>query len=285
MMNENTTATAPVDASTASDAAEYKSAYEKEGVADIDPRCIPHDLEGTPPVGDEIAPPVYPEGDHETWNFLFDRQMELLPGRASETYLEGVERLGLSNDGIPPLRDLSRVLDRATGWKVARIPGLLHERDFFRLLSERLFPSTDYIRGKEELDYTPAPDMFHDIFGHMPTLTQPAFADFYQLFGKAALHAKGVDRQSLERFHWFTVEFGLIEDPAGYRIFGAGIMSSKGEVLHALSDDVEHRPFSPEAVISQDYDVWHLQPILFVLESFEQLVEEFEGWAKSRKLL
>jgi phenylalanine-4-hydroxylase len=211
--------------------------------------------------------------------------MELLPGRASETYLEGVAKLGLSNDGIPPLRDLSRVLDRATGWQVARIPGLLHERDFFRLLSERLFPSTDYIRGKEELDYTPAPDMFHDIFGHMPTLTQPAFADFYQLFGRAALHAKGVDRQSLERFHWFTVEFGLVEDPAGYRIFGAGIMSSKGEVLHALSDEVEHRPFSPEAVIGQDYDVWHLQPILFVLESFEQLVEEFEGWAKSRKLL
>jgi phenylalanine-4-hydroxylase len=211
--------------------------------------------------------------------------MELLPGRASETYLEGVRKLGLSNDGIPALRDLSRVLDRATGWQVARIPGLLHERDFFRLLAERKFPSTDYIRGKEELDYTPAPDMFHDIFGHMPTLTQPDFADFYQLFGRAALDAKGVDRQSLERFHWFTVEFGLVEDPDGYRIFGAGIMSSKGEVLHALSDEVEHRPFSPEAVISQDYDVWHLQPILFVLESFEQLVEEFKGWAKSRKLL
>ena len=263
----------------------YVSAYEKSGVGDVDPRCIPHDLDGDPPLGDEIAPPIYPEGDHETWNFLFERQMEILPGRASETYLEGVEKLGLGANGIPALRDLSRVLSEATDWTVARIPGLLHERDFFRLLAERKFPSTDYIRGKEELDYTPAPDMFHDIFGHMPTLTQPAFADFYQLFGKAALDAKGVDRQSLERFHWFSVEFGLVEDPAGYRIFGAGIMSSKGEVLHALSDSVEHRPFSPEGVISQDYDVWHLQPILFVLESFEQLVEEFEGWAKSRKLL
>lgn len=285
MMDENTTTAAPPESE------DYVSAYEKEGVADVDPRCIPHDLDGPPPIGDEIAPPVYPQGDHETWNFLFDRQMELLPGRASESYLEGVQKLGLGATGIPALRDLSRVLDRTTGWKVARIPGLLHERDFFRLLSERLFPSTDYIRGKEELDYTPAPDMFHDIFGHMPTLTQPAFADFYQLFGRAALDAKGVDRQSLERFHWFTVEFGLIadgpsaEDPAGYRIFGAGVMSSKGEVLHALSDEVEHRPFSPEAVIAQDYDVWHLQPILFVLESFEQLVEEFEGWARSRKLL
>ena len=273
------------DQNTATAEETYVSAYEKEGVGDVDPRCIPHDLDGEPPLGDEIAPPVYPQGDHETWDFLFSRQMEILPGRASETYLEGVQKLGLAATGIPALRDLSRVLERATDWTVARIPGLLHERDFFRLLAERKFPSTDYIRGKEELDYTPAPDMFHDIFGHMPTLTQPAFADFYQLFGQAALDAKGVDRQSLERFHWFTVEFGLIQDPEGYRIFGAGIMSSKGEVLHALSDEVEHRPFSPEAVISQDYDVWHLQPILFVLESFEQLVEEFEGWAKSRKLL
>ncbi|MEM1043294.1 MAG: phenylalanine 4-monooxygenase [Bacteroidota bacterium] len=268
-----------------SDLAEYKSAYEKGDEAGLDPRCIPHDLDGDPPLGDAIAPPTYPEGDHETWNFLFSRQLDLLPGRASETYLDGVERLGLGATGIPALRDLSRVLTRATDWTIARIPGLLHERDFFRLLSERKFPSTDYIRGKEELDYTPAPDMFHDIFGHMPTLTQPAFADFYQLFGQAALDAKGVDRQSLERFHWFTVEFGLVQDPSGYRLFGAGIMSSKGEVLNALSDNVEHRPFSPEGVVSQDYDVWHLQPILFVLESFEQLVEEFEGWAKSRKLL
>ena len=278
-MTDESTATANPDEET------FVSAYEKEDVAEIDPRCIPHDLDGEPPLGDEIAPPVYPAQDHETWNFLFERQMGLLPGRASETYLEGVQKLGLGADGIPALRDLSRVLDAATGWKVARIPGLLHERDFFRLLAERKFPSTDYIRGREELDYTPAPDMFHDIFGHMPTLTQPDFADFYQLFGRAALDAKGRDRQSLERFHWFTVEFGLIADPAGYRIFGAGIMSSKGEVLHALSDAVEHRPFSPEAVIGQDYDVWHLQPILFVLESFEQLVSEFEGWAKSRKLL
>jgi phenylalanine-4-hydroxylase len=272
-------------ASPGTDEPEYKSAYEKDDVADIDPRCIPHDLDGPPPIGDEIAPPVYPAGDHETWNFLFRRQMELLPGRASDTFLRGVETLGLTDDGIPALRDLSRALDRATGWQVARIPGLLHERDFFGLMADRKFPSTDYIRGKEELDYTPAPDMFHDIFGHMPTLTEPDFADFYQLFGKAALDAKGVDRQSLERFHWFTVEFGLIRETDGLRIFGAGIMSSKGEVLHALSENVEHRPFTPEGVIGQDYDVWHLQPILFVLDSFEQLVSEFTAWAKSRRLL
>jgi phenylalanine-4-hydroxylase len=260
------------------------SAYEKEGVADIDPRCIPQTLDGAPPVGDEIAYPAYPDEDHENWRFLFERQMRLLPGRAGAAYLRGVEKLDMTPDKIPALRDLSAALEREAGWRVARIPGLLHERDFFTLLSQRLFPSTDYIRGKEELDYTPAPDLFHDIFGHMPMLTEPAFADFYQLFGQAALGAQGKDRQSLERLHWFTVEFGLIRDPAEIRIFGAGVLSSKGEVVHAL-DTAEQRPFSVEAVIAQDYDVWQLQPVLFVLESFDQLVTEFRGWAGSRGLL
>jgi phenylalanine-4-hydroxylase len=168
---------------------------------------------------------------------------------------------------------------------VARVPGLLHERDFFQLLSERIFPSTDYIRGREELDYTPAPDLFHDIFGHMPMLTEPDFADFYQLFGKAALNATGKQRIEMERIHWFSVEFGLVEEPAGLRIFGAGILSSKGEVESALSAGVEKLPFSPEAVAAQDYDVWHLQPRLFVLESFEQLVTEFTRWAEAQGLL
>ncbi len=260
------------------------SAYEKEGVADIDPRCIPQKLDGPPPIGDEIVYPDYPEEDHENWRFLFERQMQLLPGRAGAAYLRGVEKLQMTPDRIPALADLSRILHRETGWKVARIPGLLHERDFFTLLSNRHFPSTDYIRGKDELDYTPAPDLFHDIFGHMPMLTQPDFADFYQLFGQAALNAEGIDRQSLERMHWFTVEFGLIRDPQEIRIFGAGVLSSKEEVRHAL-DHAEQRPFSVEAVIHQDYEVWHLQPILFVLESFDQLVTEFRAWAVGRGLL
>ncbi len=260
------------------------SAYEKDGVADIDPRCIPQTLDGDPPVGDEIAYPAYPESDHESWRFLFERQMQLLPGRAGAAYLRGVDTLNMTADRIPALADLSRTLQQETGWRVARIPGLLHERDFFTLLSKRLFPSTDYIRGKDELDYTPAPDLFHDIFGHMPMLTEPAFADFYQLFGQAALKAEGMDRQALERLHWFTVEFGLIRDPQEIRIFGAGVLSSKEEVRHAL-DTAEQRPFSVQAVIDQDYDVWHLQPILFVLESFDQLVAEFRGWAVGRGLL
>ena len=263
------------------------SAYEKPPAdgGEVDPRCVPQNLDGPPPIGDEIVPPEYDAESQENWRFLFERQMAMLPGRAGEAYLEGVETLGMDARELPHLRDLSRRMEDAAGWRIARIPGLLHERDFFNLLANRVFPSTDYIRRKDELDYTPAPDCFHDMFGHMPMLTEPAFADFYHLFGQSALHAEGVDRQSLERLHWFTVEFGLIRQDEGERIFGAGILSSKDEVQHALSDQVEKVPFSVDAVIDQDYDVWHLQPKLFVLDSFEQLETDFRAWADTRGLL
>ncbi|MEX0746761.1 MAG: phenylalanine 4-monooxygenase [Rhodothermales bacterium] len=262
-----------------------RSAYEKAGAENIDPRCVPQNLAGPPPVGDEIVYPEYSGTDHESWRILVNRQMHLLPGHASDVFMSGVDMLGLRSDRIPALRDLSRVLESATGWRIARIPGLLHEKDFFGLLSRRIFPSTDYIRSREEIDYTPAPDLFHDIFGHMPMLTQPEFADFYQLFGRAALDAAGADRPRLERFHWFTVEFGLIRQQDGIRIFGAGILSSKNEVTHSLSTEVTVRKFEPEAIVEQDYDVWHLQDVLFVLDSFEQLVSGFRDWTRSRGLL
>jgi phenylalanine-4-hydroxylase len=274
-----------MDNKTADVEADERSAYEKAGAEDVDPRCIPQNLDGQPPVGDEIDYPDYPEEDHKIWGELFERQMAMLPGRASEAYFEGVKILGMTPERLPSLADMSSRLEEATEWKVARIPGLLHEKDFFNLLANRTFPSTDYIRGREEMDYTPAPDCFHDMFGHMPMLTQPEFADFYQMFGKAALNAKGADRPRLERFHWFTVEFGLIQQADDMRIFGAGIISSKNEVTHALSEKVEKIPFDPARITEQDYDVWHLQPLLFVLESFEQLVDGFKSWTKSRGLL
>ena len=261
------------------------SAYEKASSENVDPRCIPQHLDTPPPVGDAIAYPGYNAIDQESWQILYNRQMDLLPGRAGKAFLDGVNTLKLGPEQIPALSELSSILEETTNWKIARIPGLLHERDFFELLSKRIFPATDYIRGREEIDYTPAPDLFHDIFGHMPMLTEPAFADFYQLFGKAALNAKGVHRPMLERLHWFTVEFGLIKQNDGMRIFGAGILSSKGEVVHALSDKVKTIPFSAEAVVTQDYDVWHLQNVLFVLDSFKQLVDGFEKWTRENDLL
>lgn len=260
------------------------SAYEKAAAEGVDPRCIPQALDENPPIGSEIKAPDYSALEHDNWRFLFGRQMKLLPGRAGQAFLEGVEVLNMTPDRIPKLADLSEKMEAATGWRIARIPGLLHEKDFFYLLSERIFPSTDYIRGVEELDYTPAPDCFHDMFGHMPMLTEPAFADFYQLFGKAALNARGADRPRLERLHWFGVEFGLIRQEEGTRLFGAGIMSSKNEVLSALSDKVERIPFDVDRVVEQDYDVWHLQPLLFVLDSYEQLEESFRSWTRAKGL-
>lgn len=261
------------------------SAYEKAAEEGIDPRCIPQKLTGPVPVHDEIEYPEYPESDNESWKLLYDRQMKFLPGRVCEEYLEGTKKLNFTPDKIPALKNLSHVFYKTTGWKIARVPGLIHEQNFFEMLQKKIFPSTDYIRGKDELDYTPAPDCFHDMFGHMPMLTDQNFASFYQMFGEAAFHAKGMDRKYLETFHWFTVEFGLIRKPEGMRIYGAGIVSSLGEVKHALSDEVEVRDFVPEKLVTQDYDVWHLQPVLFAIESFEQLEEGFKNWAKSKNLL
>jgi len=263
----------------------HLSAYEKAAQEGIDPRCIPQKLTGPVPVDDQIEYPVYPQSDHENWKFLYNRQMENLPGRVCKEYLDGVDILNFTKDKIPSLKEISSVFKKTTGWKIARVPGLIHEQNFFEMLREKIFPSTDYIRGKEELDYTPAPDCFHDMFGHMPLLTNPNFASFYQMFGEAALNAKGEDRKFLETFHWFTVEFGLIKQKEGMRIYGAGIISSKEEVNHALSNEVKVKDFIPEKLVQQQYDVWHLQPILFAINSFEHLENGFKEWTKVRGLL
>jgi phenylalanine-4-hydroxylase len=249
-----------------------------------DSRCIPIRLDRTPPQGDEIESPSYTDEDHETWRLLYARQRALLCGRAADPYLAGLTHMGFPEDRVPSLRSASAVLSAATGWRIARIPGLLHEEDFFAHLARRVFPSTDYIRARHEMDYTPAPDLFHDVFGHLPLITHPAFADFYQRLGSAACSARGNDRRRLERFYWFTVEFGLIRTREGLRIYGNGILSSRAETLHSLTDAVVKLPFDPDRIAERDYDVSHLQPLLFVIDSFEQLAEEFETWARRRAL-
>ncbi len=261
------------------------SAYEKAAQEGIDPRCIPQKLTGPVPEHDEIVYPHYPQSDHQTWKTLYERQMAALPNRICEEYINGVGKLNFTPERIPSLKELSNIFNRTTGWKVARVPGLIHEQDFFGLLRRKVFPSTDYIRGKEELDYTPAPDLFHDMFGHMPLLTDPNFASFYQMVGEAALNAQGETRKELETLHWFTVEFGLIKKPEGMRIYGAGIISSKEEVKHALSDNVKVYAFDPDRIVKQEYDVWHLQPILFAIDSFQQLEDGFKKWTAKKGLL
>ncbi len=261
------------------------SAYEKAAQGGEDPRVVPIRLDGPVPEGDDIAYPGYSNEDQETWRLLYRRQRDLLAGRACDEYLQGLDLMGFPEDRIPALKDAGRVLARTTRWQVARIPGLLHERDFFGFLARRVFPATDYIRPRHELDYTPAPDMFHDLFGHTPMITLPAFADFYQEIGAAALLAEGPNRRRIERFYWFTVEFGLIRTAQGLRIYGNGILSSYSEVQHSLTSAVQVRPFDPARIVEQDYDVWHLQPLLFAIDSFEDLQEGFRGWARRQGLL
>lgn len=261
------------------------SAYEKAGMTGDDPRCVPIKLDGPAPEGDGIVYPPYSEADQETWRILFARQKKLLPGSACREYLEGLEKMAFPDDRIPYLGDVGRVLERETNWQVARVPGLLHEADFFSRLARRVFPSTDYIRPRNELDYTPAPDLFHDIFGHTPMIAHPGFADFYQKIGEASMNAKGADRRRLERIYWFTVEFGLIGTPEGVRVYGNGIISSYAETQYSLTPKVEKRPFDLAKMSEQDYDVWHMQELLFVIDSFEQLEEGFYAWAGERGLL
>lgn len=260
------------------------TAYEKAAEAGIDPRCIPQKLSTSVPIHDNIVYPNYKMDEHETWKILFERQVNLHKGKACDEYILGMNKMGFVPDEIPSLKNLSDVLYDETNWKVARVPGLIHEENFFDLLRQRIFPSTDYIRGKNELDYTPAPDLFHDIFGHMPLLTNPNFANFYQKFGDSALNAKGEQHIKLERFHWFTVEFGLIRNLSGMRIYGAGILSSLNEVQHALSENVEVKNFDPDLIVNQEYEVWHLQPLLFAIDSFEQLEDGFNYWVKKEGL-
>jgi phenylalanine-4-hydroxylase len=255
------------------------SAYERAGLEGKDPRCIPIKIDAPLPVGKAIVAPEYSKAEHEIWAFLYKRQCEILPGRACRAYMQGLEALQLPSDRIPALSELSLTLEKATNWRVARTPGLLHEQDFFEALANRIFPSTDYIREQHELDYTPAPDLFHDVFGHMPMITEPDFADFYQRYGQASLRATGANRRKLESFHWFTVEFGLVKEDGEPRIYGNGIVSSYQETFHALGHEVEVRPFDPEAMGAQSYEVWHVQPILYVVDSFEALKQGFEDWA------
>ena len=251
-----------------------------------DPRCIPHKLTAPLPVGADCPYPDYTVDEHEVWRTLYTRVVALLPGRAADEFLTGLKALDLESDRIPALADVSRKLQAVTNWQIARTPGLLDAHDFFSYLARRIFPCTDYIRARSELDYTPAPDCFHDIFGHTPMIMHPRFANFYQKIGQAALACRDpAVEEGLTRIYWFTVEFGLIGNPAGPRIYGNGIISSSAETQHSLTSRVQKVPYRPETLAAQPYDIWHFQDPLFVIESFDQLESEFVRWARDHQLL
>lgn len=217
----------------------------------------------------------YTAQDHETWRVLFERQAELLPGRACNEFVEGLDALGVDAGGIPDFEKLSDRLEAATGWRIVAVEGLIADDTFFGLLADRRFPVTHWIRNPEQLDYLQEPDCFHDCFGHVPMLFNPVFADYMAAYGRGGLKALRHDALTyLARLYWYTVEFGLIETPDGLRIYGSGIVSSKGETIFALDDAAPNRlGFDLLRIMQTDYIIDHYQQTYFVIENFDQLFD------------
>ena len=218
---------------------------------------------------------AYSEQEHATWRLLFERQQNLLVGRACGEYLEGLGNLGVAADGIPDFHRLSDILDRATGWRIVAVPGLVPDDVFFASLARRRFPSTCFIRRRDQLDYLQEPDVFHDICGHVPLLMNPVFADYLQAYGEGGLKALGLGHlQHLSRLYWYTVEFGLIATPEGLRIYGSGILSSAGESVYCLDDPRPRRVmFDLRRIMRTLYRIDNFQEIYFVIDDFEELFE------------
>jgi len=184
----------------------------------------------------------YSAEEHETWDILFARQRAMLPGRAAQAFLDGIDILKLTKPGIPDFTELNRILMDRTGWQVIAVPGLVPDDVFFEHLANRRFVSGNFIRRRDQLDYLKEPDIFHDVFGHVPMLADQRFADYMAAYGRGGLRALefGTLKQ-LARLYWYTVEFGLIQEPEGLRIYGAGIVSSFGESVFALDDASPNR--------------------------------------------
>lgn len=219
----------------------------------------------------------YSSTDHAVWRTLFERQRALLPQRACREFLDGVAHFGLGEAGIPKFEDLNRVLGRATGWELVAVEGLLPDEVFFDHLAHRRFPVSWWIRKPEQLDYLAEPDLFHDLFGHVPLLLNPVFADYMQAYGRGGMKAFGIGPEALmnlTRLYWYTVEFGLINTDEGMRIYGAGIVSSKGESIYCLDSSASNRiGFGLERVMNTRYRIDSYQQTYFVIDSFEQLFE------------
>ena len=222
---------------------------------------------------------LYKEEDQLVWKTLFERQVENLQGKSCAAYLSCLEIIKgvLNSKQIPDFKRMNATLTESTGWSIEVVPGLIPVEDFFRLLAQRKFSASTWVRKMDQLDYLEEPDMFHDVFGHTPLLAEPKFAQFMKDFGD--LGVEFIDDEEvvvqLQRLYWFTIEFGLIYEN-GPKVYGAGICSSFGETTHSLSANVEVVPFSLEQVINTEFKTDVVQTLYFELESFDQLFEEFK---------
>ena len=235
----------------------------------------------TPPTGanaDWTIPQnweAFSADEHAMWDRLFSRQSEMLPGRAADAFLRGLDVLKLSKPGIPDYHELNARLMAATGWQVVAVPGLVPDDVFFDHLANRRFPAGNFIRTPEQLDYLQEPDVFHDVFGHVPMLADPVFADYMVAYGKGGLRSLGFGAlDHLARLYWYTVEFGLIQQPDGLRIYGAGIVSSYSESVFALDDPSPNRiRFDLMRVMRTKYRIDDFQQNYFVIPSLDHLLK------------
>ena len=217
---------------------------------------------------------AYTAADHDTYRRLYERQRALLPGLASQAFIDALPSLGAS-DRIPRFEEVNERLYKATGWELVGVPGLIPEVPFFTLLANRQFPVTDWIRKPEEFEYIVEPDIFHDLFGHVPLLFNPVFADYVQRYGQGGLKAQGLGScEMLSRLYWYTIEFGLIREAGELRAYGAGILSSSGELAYSVqSPEPQRIPLALERTMRTRYKIDTYQQTYFVIDSFEQLFE------------
>ncbi|MBD3834380.1 phenylalanine 4-monooxygenase [Brevundimonas bullata] len=216
---------------------------------------------------------AYTDVEHETWNTLYARQMKILPGRACDAYMRGLKALDLNTGGIPDFEVMNPKLQALTGWTVVCVPGLVPEDVFFDHLAHRRFVSGQFIRKPDQLDYLQEPDIFHDVFGHVPMLTDPDFAAYMEAYGKGGQRAASLGMlDKLARLYWYTVEFGLMKEADGLRIYGAGIVSSATESVFCLEDASPNRlGFDLERVMKTLYRIDDFQQVYFVIDSIEEL--------------
>jgi phenylalanine-4-hydroxylase len=215
----------------------------------------------------------YSAADHDTYRRLYARQVQQLPGLACNEFIQAVQQLG-APERIPRFDEVSERLMKSTGWQVVGVPGLIPEEAFFALLAQRKFPVTDWIRAPQEFDYIVEPDIFHDLFGHVPLLFNRMFADYMQAYGAGGLKASRLDAcELLARLYWYTVEFGLIQTSQGLRAYGAGILSSASELQHSVRAAAARRvAFDMPRIMRSHYRIDSFQASYFVIDSFEQLI-------------
>src|SRR5580704_4571261 len=217
---------------------------------------------------------AYTPDQHAVWAELVSRRMPQLKEHACEEYLDGFDQIGLREDAIPNLAEVNKRLGPRTGWNATSVSGFLPPDAFFAMLAARQFPTTTWLRNRESLEYIPEPDIFHDVFGHVPMHAHPVFADFLQHYG--AVCAVLTDKEALEkmgRLFWFTVEFGVIRQKGEYRLYGSGLISSQGESTYVIEGGPEIRDSDVDKVLKTEFSTSEMQPVLYAVDSFEQIYE------------